>query len=252
MSLRIPSRTDFCILREERDWLVVAKPAPLLIHPTGKSEEVTLLGLLETARPSEDFHFVNRLDRETSGCVLVARSGGAARRLGRQMARRAIHKHYLAVVRGWPEWDETRLEAPLRRQGEFSESEIWVRQAVHPAGREAATGFTVLRRWEKGPERFSLLRCEPETGRTHQIRAHLEFLQHGIVGDKIYGGDSRAYLDFLCEGWTRDLAGRMILERQALHAAGLTWEWEHEDVIVNCPLPADLQALVLPERDAEI
>lgn len=241
VSLRIPSRTDFSILREDRDWLVVAKPAPLLIHPTGKEGEVTLLSLLRRERPGEELFLVNRLDRETSGCVLVARSSGAARRLGKQVARREIRKDYLAMVQGWPDWEQKRVTAGLRRKGEFAESAIWVRQGVHAEGRESVTHFQVERRWQRKGRPFALLRCFPQTGRTHQIRAHLELLDLGIVGDKIYGGDESAYLDFLRVGWTADLARRLLLERQALHAARLAFEWEGKTITVTCDLPSDLK-----------
>ena len=113
------------------------------------------------------------------------------------MTRREIAKGYEAIVRGWPEWEELRVEAPLRRMGEFKESEIWVRQAVNKEGKESTTNLLVRERFENGEGRFAKIGCSPETGRTHQIRVHLEYAGFPIVGDKIYGGDQRAYLDFI-------------------------------------------------------
>lgn len=240
VSLRIPAREDFEVLRENDDWLVVGKPAPLIMHPTGKSDEVTLLGLLKKAMPGVVFFFVNRLDRETSGCVLVAKSSGVARRLGRMMERREIRKGYEAIVRGWPEWDELTVEARLRRRGEFEESKVWVRQGVHEDGKESTTCFLVEEKFEREEGRFTLIGCGPKTGRTHQIRVHLEWAGFPIVGDKIYGGDEEAYVDFLEGGWTRELGERLILDRQALHASWMEFEWEGRSVRVECPLAAEL------------
>jgi len=234
VSLRIPAREDFEILEETGDWLVLGKPAPLIMHPTGKAEEVTLLGLLKEAMPKERFYFVNRLDRETSGCVLVAKSSGAARKLGKMMARGEIAKGYEAIVRGWPEWAALRVEAPLRRMGEFEASDIWVRQAVNEEGKESTTNLVVREKIENGEGRFAKIGCSPETGRTHQIRVHLEYAGFPIVGDKIYGGDKRAYLDFIEGGWTEALQGRLLLDRQALHASTIRFEWMGEEIRVEC------------------
>jgi 23S rRNA pseudouridine1911/1915/1917 synthase len=240
VSLRIPAREDFEVLRENDDWLVVGKPAPLIMHPTGKFDEVTLLGVLKRAMAGVEFFFVNRLDRETSGCVLVAKSSGVARRLGRMMERREIRKGYEAIVRGWPEWDDLTVEARLRRRGGFEESEVWVRQGVNEGGKECATCFEVKERFEREEGKFALIGCEPKTGRTHQIRVHLAWAGFPMVGDKIYGGDERAYLDFLKDGWTSGLRERLILDRQALHARWMEFEWEGEAVRVDCEMPEEL------------
>jgi 23S rRNA pseudouridine1911/1915/1917 synthase len=228
------------VLEENSDWLVVGKPVPLIMHPTGKSEEVTLLGVLKRAMRGEEFFFVNRLDRETSGCVLVAKSGKVARRLGKMMGRREIKKGYEAIVRGWPNWDEVTIKSGLRRKGEFTESAIWVRQAVHAEGKESETEFVVKRKFENARGKFCVVACRPRTGRTHQIRVHLEFAGFPIVGDKIYGGDEEAYLDFLRDGWTPELQERLILDRQALHASWMKFSWEGRAVQVRCPLTDDL------------
>jgi 23S rRNA pseudouridine1911/1915/1917 synthase len=245
VSLRIPARTNFKILEECEDWLIVDKPAPLIMHPTGKSDEVTLLGVLKKAIPGGEFFFVNRLDRETSGCVLVAKSSGVARRLGKMMGRREIEKSYEAIVRGWPEWEEVRVTEPIRRKGEFEESEVWVRQAVHPEGKASETGFRVEGLFENAGDRFARIGCDPRTGRTHQIRVHLQFLGFPIVGDKIYGDEGRAYLEFLAEGWTDDSCERLRLDRQALHARRMEFEWDGELVVVRSPLPDELRSFCI-------
>ena len=151
-----------------------------------------------------------------------------------------IQKNYEAIVWGWPEWEEINVREPIRRRGEFEESEVWVRQAVHPEGKDCETGFRVEGIFEKGGDRFSKIRCEPRTGRTHQIRVHLEHLGFPIVGDKIYGDQGRSYLEFLETGWNRELSERLRLDRQALHARRMSFEWNGEKVVVQSPLPGEL------------
>ena len=240
---------EFRVVDESPDWIVVDKAAPLLIHPTGPKSEPTLLGGLEALLAYErangvSLSIVNRLDRETSGLVLVAKHRGAAGALGRMFATRRAGKGYLAVVRGWPEQDRWRVDAPLRRLGEVAESEVWVRQCVHPGGRPAATGFRVLKRFERAEGRFALVSCRPESGRMHQIRVHLEHTGFPILGDKIYGCEGAAYLEFIESGWSADLQRRLLLSRQALHAARLELCWEGRRVSWRTPLPADLRAFI--------
>ena len=251
----IAVRTDYIIVRECEDWVVVDKPAPLIVHPTSAKKEPTLVTLLEAhyEELGEEvaLSLINRLDRETSGLVLIAKNSGAARVFGRAMMRREIGKEYLAVVRGWPEWEEERVVGPLIRRGEVEdleatgESFVWVRQVVHESGKESVTRLYVQERFERKEGRFSLLRVVTETGRMHQIRVHCEFAGFPMVGDKIYGGDDGCYLEFVETGWSEELGERLLLERQALHASVMEFEWEDERVRVECGLRGDLADFVL-------
>ena len=235
---------DFTVLDETEDYLVVDKPPHLMVHPSVPGNPPTLLDGLEALCAYEracggHLSLINRLDRETSGIVLVAKHKAAARMLGKAMERREFRKSYLAIVHGWPERDEFLVDGPLLRKGDVVESPVWVKQIVHPDGKESLTRFEVVRRFEKeAGMRFTLIRCHPLTGRMHQIRVHAAHAGHPIVGDKLYGPDERCYLDFIETGWTPGLAARLLLDRQALHAAMLGWE----DREWHCPIPADLAA----------
>lgn len=241
----IAVRTDFAVVEETGDWLVVDKPAPLIVHPTNRKEEPTLLGELKAMleRRGEEIgglSMINRLDRETSGLVLVARTPAAARAFGKAMMRREISKEYRAIVRGWPDWEECRVEAPILRQGEAEECRIWVKQVVREGGKPCVTNLTVERRIEREEGRFSLFKVITETGRMHQIRVHCAHVGHPIVGDKIYGGDEECYLEFMKTGWTEDLCHRLLLKRQALHASGLMAVWAGEPRSWEAPLPGEM------------
>jgi len=275
----IPSQS-FTIVDETEDYLVVDKPPFLLMHPTKPSNQPTLwcelrkLLAFEIAN-SGQVSIINRLDRETSGLVLVAKTSAAARRFGLLMQRGRLHKEYLAIVWGSPEWEEKMVDAPLDRQGKHRQSAIWLKQAIHPAGAAARTQFRVERRFVRsigrdGPleqfassapgsqlaagrvrpigepdercrtlpiEKFSLIRAVPRSGRTHQIRVHLSSLGHPIVGDKIYGPNERFYLEFIENGWTATLDRQLLLPRQALHSAKLAID---DDSGWTSPLPVDL------------
>ena len=246
---------DFSIVAERDDFLVVEKPPFLLVHPSKPNGARTLWGELKHLLAFEianggQVSIVNRLDRETSGLVLVAKNAAAARRFGLLMQEQRIAKEYLAIVWGWPEWDSTIVDAPLVRQGIHAPSAIWLKQAIHPAGAPARTHFTVERRFSRGAarDRFSIIRAVPQTGRTHQIRVHLASLGHPIVGDKIYGPDEKLYLQFIETGWTLDLARRLLLPRHALHSATLQIEGDERWI---SPLPADLAKFVNEAEQGE-
>jgi 23S rRNA pseudouridine1911/1915/1917 synthase len=243
MHRRVPPR--FEIVDEAEHYIVVDKPPFLLAHPTKPTEQTTLWKGLRELLAFEiasggQVSIVNRLDRETSGLVLVAKTAAAARRFGLLMQRQQIEKEYLAIVCGWPEWDRETVDAPLDRQSKHQQAAIWLKQMVRRDGAPARTEFVVERRFTRLTwcgEEFALIHALPRTGRTHQIRVHLASAGHPIVGDKIYGPDEKLYLEFIETGWTPRLQRRLLLPRHALHAARLAIAGEHE---WTSPLPADL------------
>ena len=183
---------------------------------------------------------MNRLDRETSGLVLVAKTAIAARDFGLLMQRHVLRKEYLAIVWGWPEWEHKLIDAPLDRQSKHQHSAIRLKQTIHVAGAPAQTEFFVERRFRKSAaaaDRFSVIRAIPHTGRTHQIRVHLASIGHPIIGDKIYGPDEQLYLRFIETGWTHELEQKLLLPRHALHSAKLAIENEQA---WTSALPPDL------------
>ncbi len=224
---------------------MVDKPPFLLIHPTKPNQgrnlwkELRELLAFEIASGGQ-VSIVNRLDRETSGLVLVAKTAAAARRFGLLMQQQRLRKEYLAIVWGWPEWGQKIVDAPLDRQGKHQQSAIWLKQTIHAAGAPARTEFRVERRFVRSTsadDKFSVIRAIPRTGRTHQIRVHLSSIGYPIVGDKIYGPDERLYLQFIESGWTPELEQRLLLPRHALHSAKLSVKGERE---WTSDLPSDL------------
>jgi len=236
---------NFKLIDESGDWIVVNKPAPLIVHPANNKPEPTLLGGLEKLLAFEiangaNLGIVTRLDRDTSGIVLVAKNTAAARELGGIFERREAKKEYLAIVIGWPELDTWECDESIARAGEIGVSDIWVRQVVSPLGKQCLTRFQVERRFEREEGKFTLIRCFPETGRMHQIRVHLASTGHPIVGDKIYSGTGSEYLEWMETGWTSELRERLILSRHALHAAVLEIQWKGRAIRWEADLGRDM------------
>ena len=253
----MPTRDDilhdlnFSVLAEDDDYIAIDKPSHLLVHPTNPNHGTTLwdelndLLIYELANGGQ-ISIITRLDRETSGVVLVAKNRDAARRAGLAMQNREFEKIYLAVVHGHPGDEAWTCDLPLRRKGEFTPSPIHVKQAPHPDGKASRTEFSVRQRFDRDvagkSQPFSLIECRPIHGRMHQIRVHLAESGHSIVGDKIYGPDETCYLDFIETGWIADLERRLLLNRQALHAHELRWPKQNR--VWTSPLPPVLESFV--------
>ena len=237
---------EFQILGETEDFLAVDKPAGLLTHPTKPGGPRTLWHELCALLGYElavggQVSLVNRLDRETSGVLLVAKTAEAARFAGIAMQNGKIEKEYFALAFGWPEWNEMIIDAPIARLGEVAESEVWVERVVNPRGARAITRVRVEERLElTGHRRFSLLKAWPETGRTHQVRVHLSHVGFPLLGDKIYAKGGRHYLDFIAQGWTKEIESEIWLSRHALHSSRLRIDIGGRRLEWTSPLPADL------------
>jgi len=221
-------RDLFAIIYEDAGLLVINKSAGLVCHPTKKDACSSLVGRLrlylgEATRP----HLVSRLDRETSGAIVVAKNPEAAGALGKIWETRAVEKKYLAIVHGRVREEHGVIEAPL---GTDERSRVAIKDCVRADGAVARTEFRVERRFTWSESDFSLLRIVPHTGRKHQIRIHLAHLGHPIVGDKLYGGDEELYLAFVQGRLTPEQRGRLLLPNHALHASGVRFVWRGQPV----------------------
>ena len=224
---------DFTSAFEDPDLVVVDKPSGLVVHPGAGHDRATLVnGLLarypeiegvgDPYRPG----IVHRLDRGTSGLLVVARTDRAYRSLVEQMRAHTPERLYSALVRGHPEASSGVVDAPVGRS-----SRNPMRMTVTDRGRPARTRYTVEQRYAE-PVQLALLTCRLDTGRTHQIRVHLQAINHPVVGDPTYGA-----------GHGRDTFG---LSRPFLHARCLSFSHpvSGATVRVESPLPSELAAVL--------
>jgi 23S rRNA pseudouridine1911/1915/1917 synthase len=236
-----PEDLPLVVLYEDAHLLAIDKPPGMVVHPAPGARRGTLvnalahrLGLLAGVGPADRPGIVHRLDRDTSGVLLVARTAAALEALARQFRERSVHKRYLAIVRGRIAKASGMIDQPIGRHPVERK-----RMSVH--GQRARAAVT---RWQVA-ERFAeatLVRLAPETGRTHQLRVHLAAMGHPVLGDKVYGRrrSSRAVTGPACA-------------RQALHAEELHFAHpvSGERVVVRAALPADLEAVLARlRRDA--
>jgi 23S rRNA pseudouridine1911/1915/1917 synthase len=241
----------FEVLYEDPSFLCIDKPAGLPMHTTAKFWRNTLTALLRERYPGQRMDVAHRIDRETSGVLLIARGRAAASFLTRAFASRAIEKTYLALVKGHPP-DEGRIDLPVRLLE--TKSRIMMGAATGGDGLAAVTRFRVLRRFPA----HALCEASPETGRQHQIRVHFKSLGHPIVGDKLYGASEALFMRSCEEGVTAELLAQFDgLPRHALHAHRLTFPHPltRKTVTVESPLPPDLTAhleTLGPERPADL
>ena len=219
------------VVYEDADVVVVDKPAGLVVHPGAGNRTGTLANglvarypeIAEVGEPDRP-GIVHRLDRDTSGLLVVARTETARRRLVAALSERRVERAYLALVHGGPEADAGLVDAPIGRSARQP-----TKMTVSERGRDARTGYEVVRRWPG--EDCSLLRCRLETGRTHQIRVHLAAIGHPVIGDDAYDGGRRR---------------PVRVPRLFLHATRLGFDHPttSQHLTFDSPLPPDLQEVV--------
>jgi len=219
----IPEPIPLDIVYEDEDFLVVNKPAGMSIHPSRLGGTGTLANAVtyywHGLGKSTLFRPINRLDRDTSGLVLIGKSQFAHQGIFKQQKSGKIERQYIALVEGVMEKEKDRIDQPIARPDVKKR-----RRIVDPGGQSAVTNYQVL---EKYPE-HTLLSLRLETGRTHQIRVHMSFIGHPVCGDFLYGFTSP------------------LIDRQALHAHRLRFIHPRsgKEVILDAHLPADIQAAI--------
>lgn len=223
-----PEAIPLTVLFEDEDLLVLDKPAGLVVHPGAGNQEHTLVnallahctdlsGIGGKERPG----IVHRLDKDTSGCLVVAKNDATHRELGKQFAARTMVKIYLAIVSGVPRVKSGVIDAAIGRHPVHRQK----MSIARARGRSAKTEYSVLR----SVDRISLVQCTLHSGRTHQIRVHLHHLGHPVLGDKLYGGKTVPGSD-----------------RQMLHAWKLGFEHprSRERMMFEAPMPEDMRTVI--------
>jgi len=243
------------IVYEDDDLAIINKPAGMMVHagagavgPNGEDQRncgtlvnallhhfATLSAVGGEMRPG----IVHRLDKETSGLIVVAKNDEAHRKLAAQFARREVKKTYIALVHGWLKKDRGTISASISRDRVRR-----IRMTTRGnGGRDAVSHYSVLRRIESAFGKFTLLEIKIDTGRTHQIRVHMSSLGHPVVGDALYGAprEMRAR-----RGRATDEGAALALPRNFLHAARLELLHPHtgEKIALESPLPSELQAFL--------
>lgn len=230
---------DDWIVQLDDDVVVVNKPGLVVCHPSKHGPRSSLVGALRLRLQTDRIHLVHRLDRETSGVVLLARHRTAASRLQRAVEGRRVSKTYLAIVEG-SLLQPVVVDQPIGRD---LASPIAARQWVldGPESAPALTSFSPLAHGGG----CTLVRAHPRTGRQHQIRVHAAWLGHPVVGDKLYGPDPQLFLEFTREGWTPHLASRLRMPRHALHARRMHFDVGEGGSVFEAPPPQDMRDFAL-------
>jgi len=238
----LPEDIPLDIIYEDDDVIVLNKQSDILVHPARGNTHGTLVNALAFYSDSlstglGEFRpgIVHRLDRNTTGVMVVTKNDGAQWRIAKQFEQRQVKKTYLAVVHGTPELNADRIKAPLGVHPTTRE-----KYAIRPdKGKEAITFYEVLESFRG----YSLLKMEPKTGRTHQIRVHLSYIKHPIVADDMYGGK-------LVYPWqiadAEPAVQEPLMSRVALHAFSLEFKHPTTDKTVQfeAPPPQDMQQLL--------
>lgn len=230
ISIRLPEEySDFPaedipinVLFEDDDLMFINKQPGIIVHPTkGHPMHTIANGIMKYMQDNNQTYkirFANRIDMDTSGIIIVAKSANSQHDISHQMRTNTVHKQYIAIVNGIIDEDEFTIDKPIGRPNEESIQ----RTVLAKGGKDAITDVKVLERFENQ----TLVKVTLHTGRTHQIRVHLTYIGHPITGDHLYGGDAPE-----------------IMNRQALHAAKIVLKhpMTSETLEIEAPLPDDMK-----------
>lgn len=222
------------VLRSDERLLVLDKPGWLVCHPSKNGPWSSLAGAVREEFKPDAIRLVYRLDRETSGVIVLALTEAMGRRLGKAVLKRRIGKAYVALLEG-------ELTAPVtvdQPLGPDPAANVSVKQRVVVGEGSQAATTTFFPLWARGG--YTLAGVELLTGRKHQIRAHAEWLGRRVVGDKLYGPDPSLYLEFAQQGWTARHSALLGMTRQALHCAAIDLRPAGLDYLLRAPWPADM------------
>ncbi len=247
-----PADLSGWVLLSDEKLLVIDKPGWLVVHPSKNGPWSSLAGAIREGLGLETIRFIYRLDRETSGVIVLGKDENTGSRLQKAMGKRLIGKAYVTLLTG-------ELTEPITVDqwlGPDPTANVTVKQRVVPpdtvGGQAAKTVFHPL----VARNGVTLAGVELFTGRKHQIRAHAEFIGHRVLGDKLYGPDPTLYLEFAQKGWTARHSELLPLTRQALHCAAIDLRPARMDYLLRAPWPADLarfaaREMNLPAEEAQ-
>lgn len=202
-----PINSTWQTVFEDEDLEVINKPGHLAVHPTGRYYKHSYLYMMNTKYPERKIYLLHRLDVETSGLLIVGKTNRIANAFLKMFKQREVHKKYLAIVRGIFPQEGLLVNAPI---GSNINSAIGVKMQVNGIdAKEAISKFELVEHRSK----YSLIRCIPLTGRTNQLRVHLEYAGYPILGDKIYCNDDSIFIDYHEQGETSELKEKLVLYR---------------------------------------
>lgn len=240
------------VLVDDAQLLVVDKPGWLVVHPSKNGPWSSLAGAVREEFKPDVIRFVFRLDRETSGVIVLAKTTEAAGRLGKAILKRRIGKLYVALLEG-----EVAAPITVRESlGPDPTTSVTVKSRVVPADSPGAQTAETIFHPLAARGGFTLVGVELLTGRKHQIRAHAEWLKHRVVGDKLYGQDPGLYLEFATRGWPPRHSELLATTRQALHCAAIDLRPAGMDYLLQARWPKDLarfaeREMKLPPAEAQ-
>jgi 23S rRNA pseudouridine1911/1915/1917 synthase len=235
---------------------VLNKPPNMVVHPARGNWTGTLVNALafrfgdQLSKENGNFRLgiVHRLDRDTSGAILIAKADGIHNKLSQQFEKRTVFKEYVAIAQGEFERDSDYIEASLMQHPRDREKQCVAADPDHPDAKPAMSYYEVLEKFRG----YTLVKVQPKTGRTHQIRVHLLHIGHAVLADKAYTGRSEFRKSDIVPGVLPATAGdEVYLARQALHAFRLRFRHPVKDnwLEVEAPLPADMRATLEALRE---